>query len=198
MQNKITVEIWTIVQTEEGNAVLLKTLEKNLAIPIFVGENEIHSIIIGSNSLSLSRPLTHDLFLKLLESQNLILDHVEIYDLKDNIFYAHLVITGEKHTSENPLILDSRPSDALGLAARKKCPILVIAEIVKKTGIPTDLFLDVFSSSGIISSDKPSIYESEKRYKLMKQLNMAVEKEEYERAAKIRDALKKFDEDRAD
>ena len=190
MQRKITAEIWTIVQTEEGNAVLLKPLDKNLAIPVFVGQNEIHSIIIGSNGLSLSRPLTHDLFLKLLDSQNLILDHVEIYDLKDNIFYARLVIIGEKYTSESPLIIDSRPSDALGLATRKKCPIMVTAEIVKRTGIPTDLFLDILRSSD------SSIDESERRYKLMKQLNTAVEKEEYEKAAEIRDALKKFDEER--
>ena len=189
MQKKISVEIWTIVQTEDGNAVLLKPLEKNLAIPIFVGQNEIHSIIIGSNDLSLYRPLTHDLFLKLLDSQNLILDHVEIHDLKDNIFYARLVITGEKYTSESPLIIDSRPSDALGLATRKKCPIIVTAEIVKRTGIPTDLFLDIFRNSD------SSIDEAERRYNLMKQLNLAVEKEEYERAAEIRDALKRFDDE---
>ena len=200
MEKMLSVEIWTIVQTEEGNAVLLKPLEKNLAIPIFVGQNEIHSIIIGSKGLSLSRPLTHDLFLSLLDNQNLILDHVEIHDLKDNIFYARLIIIGEKYTHENPMILDSRPSDAFGLATRKRCPIMVSVEIVKKTGIPIDIFLDILdgSDSSMVDSDIDEInkYKKEKRYKLMKQLKTAVEKEEYEKAAEIRDALKKFDEER--
>ena len=202
MKKMLPVEIWTIVQTEEGNAVLLRPLEKNLTIPIFVGQNEIHSIIIGSNGLSFSRPLTHDLFLKLLDSQNLILDHVEIHDLKDNIFYARLVITGEKYKDDNQLILDSRPSDAIGLATRKKCPIMVTVEIIKKTGISTDLFLDILNNSDSsiddtdIDDNELNASKKEKRYKLMKQLNTAVEKEEYERAAEIRDALKKFDEER--
>jgi len=196
MQKMLPVEIWTIVQTREGNAVLLKPLHKNLAIPIFVGRNEVHSVIIGANGLSLSRPLTHDLFLNLLDSQNLILDRVEIFDLKNNIFYSQLIIIGEKYPRDNPLIMESRPSDALGLATRKKCPIMVNTDIIKKTGIQIELFLDILSGKDILSSNKSLMNDSEKRYKLMKQLNKAVENEEYEKAAEIRDALKEIDEAR--
>ena len=192
MKKMLPVEIWTIIQTEEGNAVLLRPLEKSLILPVFVGQIEVQSILIGKDNLIMPRPLTHDLFIKLIDSENLILDRVEIHDLKDNVFYARLIITGEKYT-EKPLILDSRPSDALGLAARKKCPIMVSAEIIKKTGIPLDIFIDIFTSRDESdTAGRKSSMLDDKKTSLMKQLNSAVEKEEYEKAAELRDMLKEI------
>jgi bifunctional DNase/RNase len=184
MEKMLQAEIWTVAQTREGNVVLLRPLDSNIAIPVFVGQLEIQSILIGMEDIKLPRPLTHDLFLSLLESQGLKLDRVEIQEIKGNTFHACLVISNGIN-ADKPLMLDSRPSDALGLAARRKCPILVSQDIVKQTGITIDLFMDLLSED-----KKAGVNENQKRRNLLqRQLNEAVENEEYEKAAKIRDML---------
>jgi bifunctional DNase/RNase len=182
MEKLLQAEIWTVAQTREGNVVLLRPLDQNIAVPVFVGQLEIQSILIGMEDISLPRPLTHDLFLSLLKSQGLTLDRVEIQELRGNTFHACLVISGGVN---KPLMLDSRPSDALGLAARRKCPIMVSQDIIKQTGIAVDLFMDMLGED-----KKAGVNDNQKRRdNLMRQLNEAVENEEYEKAAKIRDML---------
>jgi bifunctional DNase/RNase len=182
MEEMLQTEIWTVAQTNEGNVVLLRPLDKSIVIPVFVGQLEVQSILIGMEGISLPRPLTHDLFLSLLENLGLALDRVEIQELKGNTFHANLVISGGKYAAGKPLLLDSRPSDAIGLATRRKCPIMISPEIVRQTGIAVDLFMDM------LGEDKKSENQKQ-RDRLQRQLNEAVEKEEYEKAAQIRDML---------
>jgi len=186
MEEMLQAEIWTVAQTTEGNVVLLRPLDKNIVIPVFIGQLEIQAILIGMEDIKLPRPLTHDLFLSLLDTLGLALDRVEIRELNGNTFHANLVISGGKYPADSPLILDSRPSDALALATRRRCPVMVSSEIVKQTGIGTDLFMDMLGEdkkTGITRENQ------EKRNRLQKLLDEAVEKEEYEEAAKIRDML---------
>jgi bifunctional DNase/RNase len=186
MEKMLQAEIWTVAQTNEGNVVLLRPLGKNIAIPVFVGQLEIQSILIGMENISMPRPLTHDLFLALLDTLGLTLNRVEIQELKGNTFHACLVISGGKYSVDKPLIMDSRPSDGLALATRRKCPIMVSPEIVKQTGISMELFMDM------LGGDKKAGAANDnqgKRDLLQRQLNEAVEKEEYEEAAKLRDML---------
>lgn len=196
MQKMVNVEIWTIAQTNQGNAVLLRPLGQEIAVPIFIGQLEIQSILIGREGLSLPRPLTHDLFLNLLNNLRLSLERVEVHELKDNTFHARLVINGENFTEENPLVLDSRPSDAFALAVRRRCPILIASTIIKQAGIPLEFFIEAMEDAAEI--DLPLTVENdplsgiEKRRKLLEQLNQAVEAEEYERAAEIRDMLNQY------
>ena len=188
----LRAEVWTIVQTGEGNAVLLRTLQKNVAVPIFIGQPEVQSMLIGMEELTLPRPLTHDLLLNLLESQSLALDRVEIHEIRDNVFYARLVIGGGRRAGDPPLHLDCRPSDALCLATRRKCPILVSEDVIGLAGIPVDFFVEALQDE-----EEPGFSRGggkdpaeEKRRRLLEQLAEAVEKEEYEQAAKIRDVIK--------
>jgi len=195
MQRMLPAEIWTIVQTSEGNAVLLRTMQKNIALPIFIGQLEVQSMLIGMEELSLPRPLSHDLLLSLIESQDLNLDRVEIHGLRDNVFYARLVIIGGKHDGENPLHLDCRPSDALCLSIRRKCPVLISTEVISMAGIPIDFFIEALQDgdeTGFLGKGKSSL--EDKRRRLLEKLSEAVEKEEYEQAAKIRDIIKAMEE----
>jgi bifunctional DNase/RNase len=194
MVKMLPAEIWTIIQTREGSAVLLRPRGKKVAVPIFVGQLEIQSILIGREGLTLPRPLTHDLVLSLLDSQGLTLDRIEIHDLNDNTFHARLVITGGSYSADAPLMMDSRPSDAFGLAVRCKCPIYISSGIVKETGIPVDLFIDALDNDENQGSAKESRNEKTRR-RLLDRLGDAVEKEEYEEAARIRDMLKAMEEE---
>jgi len=180
-------EIWSILKTSHGNAILLKPKDKEIAVPIFIGTLEMQSILIGKEGVSLSRPHTHDLFLNMLAHVNLLVKKVEVYELKDDVFHARLIITGGEYTKENPLILDSRPSDAFAIAARKKCPIYLASSIIEQTGVPLSFFINDIEE------------ETEDKYRSLKeQLEQAVAEEEYEQAAEIRDLLKMLENDADD
>jgi len=191
MQKLLPAEIWTIVQTSEGNAVLLRAIQKDIAVPIFIGKLEAQSMLIGMENYSLPRPLTHDLLINLLDSQNLILDRVEIHEVKDSVFYARLVIAGNQHGVGNPLQLDCRPSDALCLATRRKCPVLISTDVISLAGVPVDVFIEALQDDGEAAfPDGGNFPREEKRRLLFEKLAEAVEKEEYEQAAKLRDVIK--------
>jgi len=180
----IISEIWSIIKTSHGNAVLLKPKNTDVAVPIFIGTLEMQSILIGKEGMKLPRPHTHDLFLNMLANVNLSVRRIEVYEIKDDVFHARLVITGGEFTNEKPLILESRPSDALAIVTRKKCPIFLASSIIESTGIPLDFFISELEE------------EPHDRYSsIRKQLEQAVAEEEYEQAAEIRDLLKMLESD---
>lgn len=179
MKEMYISEIWSILKTSHGNAVLLKPKNMEVAVPVFIGTLEMQSILIAKDGASLSRPHTHDLFLNMLSHVNLSIKKIEVYAIKDDVFHARLIITGGEYTKEKPLILDSRPSDAFAIAVRKKCPIYMASSIIKETGVPLSFFVNEIEEN---SNDKHS--------SLREQLKQAVAEEEYEQAAEIRDLLK--------
>jgi len=177
-------EIWSILKTSHGNAILLKPKNLDIVVPIFIGTLEMQSILIGKEGMPLSRPHTHDLFLNMLASVNLTIKKVEVHELKDDVFHARLIITGGEYTKEKPLILDSRPSDAFAIASRKKCPVYLASSIIEETGVPLSYFVSDLEES------------SDDQYRSLKeQLEQAIAEEEYEQAAEIRDLLKLLDAD---
>ena len=177
-------EIWSILKTSHGNAVLLKPRNMEVAVPIFIGTLELQSVLIGKEGASLSRPHTHDLFLNMLSHVNLSVKKIVICDVIDDVFHARMVIVGGEYTKENPLILDSRPSDALAIAVRKKCPIYINPSVIEATGVPLAVFLNEMEEN------------TDNKYRSLKeQLELAVAEEEYEQAAEIRDLLKILESD---
>ena len=184
MKGMYLSEIWSILKTSHGNALLLKPKDLEVAVPIFIGTLEMQSILIGKEGMSLSRPHTHDLFLNMLAHVNLTVKKVEVFELKDDVFHARLIVTGGEYTKEKPLLLDSRPSDAFAIAARKKCPIYIASSVIEETGVPLSFFINELEED---SEDKHS--------SLKEQLEQAIAEEEYEQAAEIRDLLKMLESD---
>jgi bifunctional DNase/RNase len=198
-------EIWTIARMADGTALLLRPINSNLAVPIFIGENEAQSILLGLSGTTMSRPFTHDLFLDLVKKDSLALSRVEIHDLRDNIFYARLILTGREFSEKTPLVIDSRPSDAFALAVRCKCPIFIFPRVTDQAALPLDFFLDAMGDAGEISADtsisrlkgaepeRPGFVA--RRETLRMELDQAVAAEEYERAAELRDVLALLDKE---
>jgi len=196
MSIMVEAEIWTVTQMEEGNAVLLKPLGLDLVIPIFIGQAEAQAILFGLGGVTVSRPLTHDLFLALTRQLQLELLRAEVWDLKDNTFYGRLIYTGGDFSEKKPLVLDARPSDIFALAVRSKSPIFIAQKVIDETGLPMDFFLDLgagFPAESAPKTGKTSPAaagaESSRQETLLRELEQAVEAEEYELAAKIRDIL---------
>ncbi|NJN21953.1 MAG: bifunctional nuclease family protein [Leptolyngbya sp. RL_3_1] len=114
--------------------VLLRDTADRRALPIYIGPDQAKSIISALENQDPPRPLTHDLFVNLLEGWEMSLERIVIHALKDNTFFALLtVVQGDKRKE-----LDARPSDAIAIALRTNASIWVMEEVVADASIPVD------------------------------------------------------------
>jgi bifunctional DNase/RNase len=131
-----------------------------------------------------SRPLTHDLFKSFAETFGITMKEVVINKFQEGVFHAELVCLDGKHEYR----IDARTSDAVALSLRFNCPVYTYESIMAKAGIIVDE-----KDKGIKTEEKtkkPSnIYEQYSVEELENLLKQAVEKEEYEKASKIRDEI---------
>lgn len=176
----VPAEVWTVAKAEQGSAVLIKPIGSEVAVPIFIGPLEAQAILIGLANHKMPRPLTHDLFISTLDQVEIKINRIEITELKEGTFYARLILN---HSGED-LVMDSRPSDCVALAVRAKCPIFIDEGVVDEAGIP-------ITSANKEEKSKTSEIESQIGF-LQKQLDKAVEIENYEEAAVLRDKIKEM------
>jgi bifunctional DNase/RNase len=197
MAEMLRAEIWTIVRTGQGNAVLLRPLGSDISVPVFIGQFEVQSILIGSGDIAAKRPLTHDLFLGLAYHIGMALIRVEVHELKNDIFHARVVLAGREFSEKKPLALDARPSDAFALAVRRKCPIYVSRKVVEQAGVPVDVLVESPFREKSAETAMREVFSDAagKRRGLEARLEEAVAAEEYEKAAEIRDMLILLDEE---
>ena len=111
--------------------VLLKTVEGNRFLPIWIGHPEAAAILIKLQGTELPRPMTHDLMTSLIEQFNAEVKRITVTALKNNTFYAMLTLTRDGEDID----VDSRPSDALALAVRTDAPIFASEELIEENGI---------------------------------------------------------------
>ena len=175
----VEAEIWTVARTDKGNAVLVKPIGSERAVPIFIGQLEAQSILIGLGNVPMPRPLTHDLFMSMMEKLNATIERVDITELRDGTFYARIVLK----QGLKKIVIDSRPSDALGITARIHCPLYIAEAIVEEAGIAINLITEEEPSM-----EMPDPTEIEKN-RLEEELQRAVEDENYEEAARLRDKI---------
>lgn len=115
-------EVYLKPDPGSGYMVILKeTAETSRYFMMFVGEAEFAAIAKEKGLLESKRPLTHQLYLSILETTSLRFKRIEIHDLKEDTFYARVVF----ETDGEEQSVDSRPSDAVALALNRKVPILV-------------------------------------------------------------------------
>jgi uncharacterized protein len=182
----VEAEIWTVARTDQGNAVLVRPLGSEVAVPIFIGQLETQSILIGLGNVPMPRPLTHDLFLTLTKSLEAAVQRVDITTLKEGTFFAQMTL---KHR-EQEITLDIRPSDAMGIAVRAKCKIFISESVVDEAGIPISSITEQSEEGAGIPETAENLSEKEK---LEEELKHAVESENYEEAARIRDRIQSMD-----
>jgi uncharacterized protein len=167
----------------------------NRRLPIIIGMFEAQSIAIQIEKINPNRPLTHDLFKTFAEQMSVNITEILISDLKEGVFYSKIMCTdGEKEFE-----LDARPSDAIAIGLRFGVPIYTVESVLSEAGIIlSDLEeeedeneeMAVKSTTSASSSTKEPLNQTSVE-DLNKMLNEALEKEDYERAAKIRDELNK-------
>jgi len=216
-QTFVEAEVWTVAQTDQGNVVLVRPKGSEIAVPIFIGQLETQSILIGMGGVEVPRPLTHDLLVNLLGALGVEISRVEIHDLREGTFFARILL----RSRDREVVVDSRPSDAIGVAVRAQCPVYIAESVVEEAGISVNLVAGFrgteaettlfnegradsasgLSSAGALSGEigpaetsvplASSGGESAKR--LREELEKAIAEEDYERAAAIRDKLKELE-----
>ena len=162
-------------------AVILKELKGERRLPVLVGAYEAQAIAMSMEYIDTPRPLTHDLIVNLVQGIDGNLSAVKITKLEDGVFYSILDLQCEKLGQRE---IDSRPSDALAVALRMHSPILVADEVMDEAIVWEEDMQNI----------EEEIQQEPKIDILEKQLKKAIDKEEYEIAARIRDKIKNIDD----
>jgi bifunctional DNase/RNase len=182
-------------QTQSGAyALILNESKGKRRLPIIIGGFEAQAIAIEMENMKPSRPLTHDLFKNFADTFEIQLKEVIIYNLVEGIFYAKLICARDNNEVE----IDARTSDAIALAVRFNCPIYTYEFILNSAGIIMEE--EAAKAEGItpietkkeVKATNPKEEEDVKKKsleELKEMLHKALDREDYEKASKIRDEI---------
>jgi len=128
---EVIIDSVRVSLTNQQRIVVLRDINAERYLPIWIGPYEAESITIALQEIEVSRPQTHDLIKNIFNQINARLIRVEVLSLKDDVFYGNLIV----EVNGDVIEIDSRPSDALALAARTHAKILVSEEVMNSAGI---------------------------------------------------------------
>jgi len=170
-------------------AILLKEIEGTRRLPIIIGAFEAQAIALEMEGIKPPRPLTHDLLKTLVDNLGANVVEIVVSELKENTFYAKIILEASGLTNE----IDARPSDAIALAVRTYAPIFVNELVMNAAAfIPSDeTDIPGFETSDLENDKRPMSKEAQLAA-LQDKLREALESEEFERAAKLRDDIKRL------
>jgi len=190
--NKIELEIGDIApsgSTSGAYALVLSEREGNRKLPIVIGGHEAQAIAIELEKMTPSRPLTHDLFKSFAHSFTIDIEEVIIYNLIEGIFFAKVIAIQEGRRAE----IDARTSDAVAIAVRFNCPIYCYDFILDTAGVNAEeaeaelaeeeTEIDIEELTSEKDDSQLSVSELERK------LQLAIEREEYEKASQLRDEI---------
>ena len=178
-------------QSQSGSfALVLGESKGNRRLPIIIGMFEAQAIAIEIEKIQPNRPMTHDLFMSFAHNFNYTVEKIIISDLKEGVFFAKIVCT-DGHKIEE---IDSRPSDAIAIALRFDAEIYTYEKILNEAGIVLTEGEEFTETEEVPTP----VVEPSKKDRDLKDLSMdklkeilqeAIDQEDYEKAAKIRDEL---------
>jgi len=198
---KLAIKGISYSQTQNGAyALILNEVDGERKLPIVIGAFEAQSIAIAlEKEIKPPRPLTHDLFKTFADRFDIVVKQIIIHKLVDGVFFSSIICERDKIEE----IIDARTSDAIALAVRFNAPIFTYKNILDKAGIYLNTSEEnkeegddsplsepeIFGSEAATASkDSYTQYSIEELYAM---LEIAVQDEDYEKAAKIRDEISK-------
>lgn len=194
VENAIELEIigLTASHSQSGSFTLvLGELEGRRRLPIIIGMFEAQAIAIELEKITPNRPMTHDLVKSFSKHFDFTVEYILISDMREGVFYAKIVCQGPYKRVE----IDARPSDAVAIAVRFEAPVYCSFPVMEEAGIEEADTGDSAKTKGSEGKDKPAIRKKEpslKDYsleKLNQLLEKAIQDEDYERAARLRDEI---------
>ena len=198
--DKIQVDILGLSPTPapggSGYALILKEIGGERRLPIIIGSFEAQHIALELEGIKPPRPLTHDLIRNIIDQLGFSISHVYINELRDGTFFAKIKM--DVGSLEE---IDSRPSDAIALALKFAVPIYVSDEVMNEVAFIPDKETeeeggedDMFKQAETAGYSEESADPFTKRLnKLQNDLKSAIDTEDYEKAATLRDEIKKLE-----
>lgn len=190
-------------QTQTGAYALI--LEEDFGkrkIPVIIGSFEAQSIALAlEKDITPPRPITHDLFTTFARSFHIVVKAVFIYKLKDGIFYSNILF--QNRDTDEEIEIDSRTSDAIALAVRFEAPVYATKEILEKAGVYMEMNEDELATESTFEkaldtienqlniNDIEDSFAHLTDFEINDLISKAIENEDYETAAKLRDELVK-------
>jgi bifunctional DNase/RNase len=191
LENKHQLKILNLAPSSLGanSFILLLASDRNpdLKFPIVIGQQEAQSISLHLEGIKPSRPLTHDLFIQLVDQAEMILNNIEITNFQDGIFYSKISC----HLNSSDFLVDARPSDAIAISIRANIPILISSKLLQSLSINTDETNELIDES---EENNPLTDEIDVE-ELQGQLKKALLDEDYESAAQLRDLITRRNQD---
>lgn len=180
--------------TSGAYAMILAETEGIRKLPIVIGSPEAQAIAIELEKMTPSRPLTHDLFRSMAHAFAIDIEEILIYNLVEGIFFSKLIATMDGRRAE----IDARTSDAVAIAVRFNCPIYCYEFILETAGVNTE-----DTETGTSMDDDDNDIELQRLMhqmddddtsslsieELQRQLEQAINQEDYEMASKLRDEI---------
>lgn len=205
MENKIELEILGLSssQSQSGSfALVLGEVGGNRRLPIIIGMFEAQAIAIEIEDIKPHRPMTHDLFKTMALEFNYRVEEINIIDLSEGVFFANIVCNDDIKKVE----IDSRPSDAIAIGVRFDAPIYTTEKIMTEAGIvlgdedeeslleDAEALLSDAEDTESKEQDKPIVesnYDELSVEQLKSLMDKALQSEDYELAARLRDEIDK-------
>ena len=188
MKNIQHLIIANLLPSSVGSSSFILLLESkdntNLKFPIVIGYNEAQAITIEMEGIKPSRPLTHDLFINMLNGLSMTIDSITITKFIDGIFYAKITV----NANNTVIDIDSRPSDAVAISLRSKAPIIINSKLLESLSIH-----DAQINADPVNQPELEIIKATLSFDdLNKLLTDALINENYELAAKLRDDISRL------
>lgn len=145
---EVTIDSIRVSLMSQHRVVILKDVDSERYLPIWIGPCEADAITVELQEVEVARPLTHDLLKTLINEVGASVSHILVSDLRDDVFYARIVVD----LNGRRLEIDSRPSDAIALAVRVRVPIFVEDDVMERAAITPEE--EVESEGGVAPSDE--------------------------------------------
>ena len=186
---RFSVDKISYCQSSKGYTILMKEIGATNYFSILIGNSEAQSVALALEGVQTPRPMTHDMIIDILDSSDININRIEINNFENDTFFSRILIKSYNFGIKS---IDCRPSDAISIALKCNYPIFIYDQVLSS----------IKESQGRIDSDFNAISEYYKNTKsdilqkksninrLTKALDNAVDEENYEVAAKIRDKIK--------
>ncbi|MFQ5593572.1 MAG: bifunctional nuclease family protein [Anaerolineae bacterium] len=147
---EVSVDSIRVSLISQHRVVVLKELDSDRYLPIWIGPFEADAITIALQGVDIPRPLTHDLLKHIVDEVGGEISHILVNDLREDTFYARIVMDVNGRHSE----IDSRPSDAIALAVRARVPIYVVEAIMERAGVEPSEDEDLHEKVGLTPEEE--------------------------------------------
>ncbi|MEX2568087.1 MAG: bifunctional nuclease family protein [Cyclobacteriaceae bacterium] len=199
MDNSVELEILGLSSnhSQSGSFTLvLGELEGKRRLPIVIGMFEAQAIAIEIEKIIPNRPMTHDLFKSFATNFEFTIDHILISDMREGVFYAKIMCK----SSFKKVEIDARPSDAIAIAVRFEAPIFCANGVMNEASIEfteedekreqeASSRSEATATSGMEKKKSSEALKDFSLDKLNQMLEKAINSEDYERAARLRDEI---------